>query len=68
MDQIKVGAFLKDLRKEKEITQEQLAEELGVSGRTIRRSSWLRNWVYPAEQYPDGRQVKTCRISACWLR
>ncbi len=37
MDQTKVGAFLKDLRKEKEITQEQLAEELGVSGRTISR-------------------------------
>lgn len=37
MDQIKVGAFLKNLRKEKGITQEQLAEELGVSGRTISR-------------------------------
>ena len=37
MNQIKVGAFLKDLRKEKGITQEQLAEELGVSGRTISR-------------------------------
>lgn len=37
MDQTKVGAFLKDLRKEKELTQEQLAEELGVSGRTISR-------------------------------
>ena len=37
MDQIKVGAFLKDFRKEKGITQEQLAEELGVSGRTISR-------------------------------
>ena len=37
MDQIKVGSFLKDLRKEKGITQEQLAEELGVSGRTISR-------------------------------
>ena len=37
MDQIKVGAFLKDLRKEKGITQEQLAEGLGVSGRTISR-------------------------------
>ena len=37
MDQIKAGAFLKDLRKDKEITQEQLAEELGVSGRTIFR-------------------------------
>jgi transcriptional regulator with XRE-family HTH domain len=37
MDQIKVGAFLKDLRKEKGITREQLAEKLGVSGRTISR-------------------------------
>ncbi|MBQ5436860.1 MAG: helix-turn-helix transcriptional regulator, partial [Firmicutes bacterium] len=37
MDQIKAGAFLKDLRKEKGITQEQLAEELGVSDRTISR-------------------------------
>ena len=37
MDQIKVGAFLKDLRKEKGITQEQLAEKLGVTGRTISR-------------------------------
>ena len=37
MDQIKIGAFLKGLRKDKGITQEQLAEELGVSGRTISR-------------------------------
>ena len=37
MDQIKVGAFLKELRRDKGITQEQLAEELNVSGRTISR-------------------------------
>ena len=37
MDQIKVGTFLKELRREREITQEQLAEKLGVSGRTISR-------------------------------
>ena len=37
MDQIKIGGFRKDLRKEKGITQEQLAEKLGVSGRTISR-------------------------------
>lgn len=37
MDQIKIGVFLKELRKEKGITQEQLAEELLVSARTISR-------------------------------
>lgn len=37
MDQQKMGSFLKELRKEKNITQEQLAEELGVSGRTVSR-------------------------------
>lgn len=37
MDQKKVGQFLKTLRKEKNITQEVLAEALNVSGRTISR-------------------------------
>ena len=37
MDQIRIGAFLKALRKEKELTQEQLAEQLKVSGRTVSR-------------------------------
>ena len=31
MDQQKIGAFLKELRKEKNITQEQLADEMRVS-------------------------------------
>ena len=37
MDQIKIGAFLKELRKEKNLTQEQFAEQLGVSSRTVSR-------------------------------
>ena len=37
MDQIKIGVFLKELRKAKGLTQEQLAEVLNVSGRTVSR-------------------------------
>lgn len=37
MDQRKIGAFLKALRKEQGLTQEQLAELLHVSGRTVSR-------------------------------
>jgi len=37
MDQKKIGSFLKELRKEKELTQEQLAEQFHVSNRTVSR-------------------------------
>ncbi len=37
MDQKRIGLFLKELRNEKRLTQEALAEELNVSGRTISR-------------------------------
>lgn len=37
MDQIKIGNFLKELRKEKNLTQEQVAERLNVSARTVSR-------------------------------
>lgn len=37
MDQNKVGSFIKELRKIKNLTQEQLAEEFSVSRRTVSR-------------------------------
>ncbi len=37
MDQMKIGMFFKELRKEKGLTQEQLAESFGVSRRTVSR-------------------------------
>lgn len=38
MDLIKIGSFIKDCRKAKSLTQEQLAERLGLSPKTI--SKW----------------------------
>ena len=37
MDQKKIGSFLRELRKEQRITQEDLAEKLNISSRTISR-------------------------------
>ena len=37
MDQKKIGSFMKELRKEKKLTQEQIAEQFNVSNRTISR-------------------------------
>ena len=37
MDQIKTGKFIAALRKEKDLTQEQLGEKLGVTNKTISR-------------------------------
>ena len=45
MDQKKIGGFLRTLRKERGVTQEQLAEVLGVSGRTVSR--WETGYNMP---------------------
>ena len=37
MNQTKLGQFLKELRKEKQLTQEQLAEKFNVSSRSVSR-------------------------------
>ncbi|MBR3840396.1 MAG: helix-turn-helix transcriptional regulator [Erysipelotrichales bacterium] len=48
MDTVKIGRFLAQLRKEKSLTQEQLAEELGVNNKTISR--WeTGNYMPPVE-------------------
>ena len=37
MDLVKIGSLLQELRKEKGLTQEQLAERMGVARRTVSR-------------------------------
>ena len=38
MDQVKIGKFILELRKEKEMTQQELASRLGVTDRAV--SNW----------------------------
>lgn len=48
MDTIKIGRFLAQLRGERKLTQEQLAEKLGISNKTISR--WENgNYMPPVE-------------------
>ena len=48
MDTLRTGQFLKELRKEKGFTQEQLGEKLGVSNKTVSR--WENgNYMPPVE-------------------
>jgi len=48
MDTVKIGKFLSQLRRERELTQEQLAEKLGTSNKTISR--WENgNYMPPVE-------------------
>lgn len=48
MDTVKMGRFLKELRKEKGFTQEQLGELIGVTNKTISR--WENgNYIPPIE-------------------
>lgn len=45
MNQIKTGKFISSLRKEKEFTQQQLADNLGISHKTV--SKWERGAGMP---------------------
>lgn len=48
MDTMKIGKFLKQLRNEKNMTQEQLGEKLGVTNKTVSR--WeTGNYLPPVE-------------------
>lgn len=52
MDTIKTGRFLAELRRERELTQEQLAERLGTSNKTISR--WENgNYMPPVEMLAE---------------
>ena len=47
MDQIKIGKFIAQMRKEQSYTQRQLADLLGISDKTV--SKWERGNGLPEE-------------------
>lgn len=49
MDQIKIGALLKELRKDHNLTQEQIAGKFGVSQRSVSR--WENGNTMPDISY-----------------
>ena len=56
MDQIKIGKFISEKRKEKKITQSDLAEKLGITDRAI--SKWERGLCLP----DAGTMPELCEI------
>ena len=45
MDQVKIGKFIADSRKNKSLTQAELAEKLGITDRAV--SKWERGKAMP---------------------
>lgn len=56
MNQVKIGKFIKEKRKEKKITQDELAEKLGVTNRAI--SKWENGICMP----DSGIMSDLCKI------
>ena len=64
MDQRKIGSFLKELRKEKGLTQEHLAEKMNVSFQAV--SSWEREEYLP-DTYNFIQLGRVLDVSLDWL-
>ena len=62
MDQNKSGKFIAKLRKEKNMTQEQLAEKMGVSINAV--SKWERGLSFPDVSL----YKKLCNLLAIYIK
>ena len=62
MDMVKIGRFLAELRREKELTQEQLGQVLGVTNKTVSR--WENgNYLPPVEMLMSLSQLHEVTIN-----
>ncbi len=66
MDTVKTGSFLKELRKEKGLTQEQLGEKVGVTNKTVSR--WENGKDDPADRSgrSAGNDQQYCKSGGPW--
>lgn len=69
MDQVKTGALLKELRTQKGLTQEQLAEIVHVSNRTVSR--WENGYNLPdldvLIELADYYTIMKLICERCWM-
>ena len=60
MEKIKIGNFISECRKEKKLTQEQLAEKMDVSVNAV--SKWERGLNLPDLEIEYGNKRKTIKL------
>ena len=58
MENIQIGPFIRDVRVEQGMTQQQLADKLGVTDKAV--SKWERGVSYPRSE--ERRVGKECRL------
>ena len=76
MDSVKIGKYISMLRKEKNLTQEELAEIIGVSSKTISRQKVGdnipdTNFLYelskkfgvPTQDILNGGEISNCNVN-----
>ena len=60
MDQLKIGKFIADCRKQKNLTQMQLAEKLGITDKAI--SKWERGIAMPDTSINQRHENRTVSL------
>lgn len=71
MDQEKIGVFISTLRKEQGMTQQQLADAIGVSNKTISKWECGKGMpelalIVPLATFCKLVLMSSCQVNICW--